>query len=87
MARSEAVVAAICAAGLGLVMTDNTAVTIALPSLDRDLGADVAGLQWVVATMVLATAAMLPLSGALGDRVGARRVYSSSMSAGAPYSG
>jgi MFS family permease len=75
MRRADVRTAAACAAGLGLVMTDNTAVAVALPRLAADLGTGIAGQQWVVATMVLATAGSLPASGAIGDRYGARTVF------------
>jgi MFS family permease len=66
-------VAVVTAAGLGLVMLDNTAVSVALPAIRDSFDAQVADLQWTVSAMSLANAAALPLSGALGDRLGARR--------------
>jgi DHA2 family methylenomycin A resistance protein-like MFS transporter len=65
---------AICA-GYFMVILDTTAVNTALPSLRADLGASVAELQWVVDAYTLAFAALLLSGGALGDRVGARRVF------------
>src|SRR5690606_32948154 len=59
--------------GLGIAMFDNTAVMVALPSLGDSLGSTVSGLQWVAAATSLAAAAVLPFSGAIGDRYGARR--------------
>ncbi|MDA0636315.1 MFS transporter [Nonomuraea sp. MCN248] len=67
------VAAATCAVGLGVAMFDNTAVLVALPALGESFGSSVSGLQWVAATAALAAAAVLPFSGALGDRFGARR--------------
>ncbi|GGM45829.1 MFS transporter [Dactylosporangium sucinum] len=61
------------AAGLGLVMMDNTAVTLALPAIAASLGAVVADLQWVLSAPLLAAAVVLPLAGAIGDRYGALR--------------
>src|SRR3954468_24239154 len=58
-----------------MTLLDTTVVNVALPSLGRDLGASVAGLQWTVTGYVLTLAAFLLLGGALGDRFGRRRVF------------
>jgi EmrB/QacA subfamily drug resistance transporter len=55
------------------IVVDNTIVNVALPSLVRDLEADVAELQWVVDAYTLVFAGLLLLAGALGDRYGRRR--------------
>ncbi len=62
---------------LASVMTflDSTAVTVALPSIGRDLGSSLSGLQWTVTGYTLALAALVLLGGALGDRYGRRRVF------------
>jgi EmrB/QacA subfamily drug resistance transporter len=62
----------LCASLLAIVI-DNTIVNVALPTLVRDLDADVAGLQWVVDAYTLVFAGLLLLAGALGDRFGRRR--------------
>jgi EmrB/QacA subfamily drug resistance transporter len=62
----------LCASLLAIVI-DNTIVNVALPSLVRDLGADVSELQWVVDAYTLVFAGLLLLAGALGDRFGRRR--------------
>jgi EmrB/QacA subfamily drug resistance transporter len=54
------------------IVVDNTIVNVALPTLVRDLDADVAALQWVVDSYTLVFAALLLLAGALGDRFGRR---------------
>lgn len=59
----------------GMSMLDATVVNIALPSIGRDLGADFAGLQWVVTGYALTLASFLLLGGALGDRYGRRRIF------------
>src|SRR4051812_13509323 len=58
-----------------MTLLDTTVVNVALPSLGRDLGASVAGLQWTVTGYVLTLAAFLLLGGSLGDRFGRRRVF------------
>jgi EmrB/QacA subfamily drug resistance transporter len=62
----------LCASLLAIVI-DNTIVNVALPTLVRELEADVAELQWVVDAYTLVFAGLLLLAGALGDRFGRRR--------------
>ncbi|MER7580796.1 MFS transporter [Kitasatospora sp. NPDC097691] len=50
-------------------------VNVALPSLQADLGAGRAAVQWVMAGFSLALAAGLVTAGRLGDRYGRRRVF------------
>ena len=56
-----------------VIVIDNTIVNVALPTLVRDLGADVSELQWVVDAYTLVFAGLLLLAGTLGDRYGRRR--------------
>jgi DHA2 family methylenomycin A resistance protein-like MFS transporter len=65
---------AICL-GYFLVILDSTIVNVALPALQRDLGAGITTLQWVIDGYLLSFAAALLGGGALGDRFGARRVF------------
>ncbi|HZZ05331.1 MFS transporter [Paraburkholderia sp.] len=62
---------------VGFVVTqlDVTIVNIALPKIGADLHANVAGLQWVVDAYTLAFAVLMLSAGALGDRLGTRRMY------------
>ena len=53
---------------------DGTVVNVALPTLQRSLGATVAELQWVVEAYALSLSACLLLGGVLGDRYGRNRV-------------
>jgi EmrB/QacA subfamily drug resistance transporter len=82
----------LCVSLLAIVV-DNTIVNVALPTLARDLDADVSQLQWVVDAYTLVFAALLLLAGALGDRFGRRRTLLSGLavftlaSAAAAYSG
>ena len=62
----------LCLSLLAIVI-DNTIVNVALPTLVRELDADVAELQWVVDAYTLVFAGLLLLAGALGDRFGRRR--------------
>src|SRR5437764_1303869 len=61
--------------GLGVVQLDITIVNTALSSIGASLGGSVAELQWVVTAYTIAFAAFILTSGALGDRVGAKRIF------------
>jgi EmrB/QacA subfamily drug resistance transporter len=75
------------------IVVDNTIVNVALPTLVRDLRADVSELQWVVDAYTLVFAGLLLLAGALGDRYGRRRTLLAGLavfgvaSGGAAYAG
>ncbi|MED7923836.1 MFS transporter [Nonomuraea sp. LP-02] len=68
-------VLAICCTSLFIVGLDNTIVNIALPSIRRDLGASLSGLQWIIDAYTVVLASLLMLSGSTGDRVGRRRTF------------
>ncbi len=61
--------------GYGVVQLDVTIVNTALNSIGTALGGDVSRLQWVVSTYTIAFAALILTAGALGDRIGAKRVF------------
>src|ERR1700742_204780 len=61
--------------GYGVVQLDVTIVNTALSSIGSSLGGGVSELQWVVSTYTIAFAALILTAGALGDRVGAKRVF------------
>jgi EmrB/QacA subfamily drug resistance transporter len=61
--------------GSGIAFLDATVVNVALPAIGEDLDAGVAGLQWTVNGYAVTLAALILLSGALGDRFGRRRVF------------
>jgi len=58
-----------------IVGLDVTIVNVALPSIGRDLGASVSGLQWAVDAYTLVLASLLMTAGAMADRFGRRRVF------------
>ena len=62
--------------GSSMAFLDATVVNVALPTLGRDLDADLVGLQWTINAYTLGLAAFLLLGGSLGDRLGRRRVFS-----------
>src|SRR5919206_528520 len=61
--------------GLGVVQLDITIVNTALSSIGTSLGGSVAELKWVVTAYTIAFAAFILTAGALGDRVGAKRIF------------
>jgi EmrB/QacA subfamily drug resistance transporter len=61
--------------GLFMIMLDNTVVNVALPSIQRDLGARLSELEWIVSGYALAFAALLLTGGKLADLLGRRLVY------------
>ncbi|MGW1889001.1 MFS transporter [Streptomyces sp. NPDC002004] len=73
--RRRLLVLAICCMSLLLVSLDNTVLNVALPSIQRDLHADVAGLQWTIDAYTLVLASLLMLAGSTADRIGRRRVF------------
>ena len=61
--------------GSAIAFLDSTVVTTALDSIARDLNTDLAALQWVLTAYLLTLGSLLVIGGALGDRLGRRRVY------------
>jgi len=61
--------------GFVLVLIDVSVVNVALEALRTAFHADLTGLQWVVNAYALVFAALLLMAGALGDRMGAKRVF------------
>ena len=55
---------------LSMIMLDQTVVSVALPTMSRDLPLTTAGAQWVVNAYVLAMAAFVALGGKLGSKLG-----------------
>jgi EmrB/QacA subfamily drug resistance transporter len=58
-----------------MLLLDITVVNVALPDIQRELGASLSSLQWVVDAYSLTLAAFLLTAGSLGDRLGRRRVF------------
>lgn len=76
---SRYVVLATMCAGMFLVQLDVTIVNVALPRIGAGLGANLAGLQWVVDGYAVVLAALLLAGGTLGDRFGHKRVVLSGL--------
>jgi len=60
---------------LFMIMLDNTVVNVALPSIQRDLGASLPALEWTVNGYTLSFAVLLATGGRLGDIFGRRRMF------------
>ena len=69
------VLLATVALGSGIAMLDGTVVNIALRQIGFDLDASLAELQWVSTGYLLSLASLILVGGALGDRLGRRRMY------------
>jgi EmrB/QacA subfamily drug resistance transporter len=61
--------------GSSMAFLDATVVNVALPTIGRQLGASLGGLQWTVTAYTLSLAGLILLGGALGDRLGRRRIF------------
>ena len=61
--------------GSSMAFIDSVVVGIAQPTIGREFHADIAGLQWVSIAYLMTLSGLLLLGGALGDRLGRRRVY------------
>jgi EmrB/QacA subfamily drug resistance transporter len=61
--------------GLFMIMLDNTVVNVALPSIERDLHADLSELQWIVTGYALTFAALMLVGGKMADAYGRRRIF------------
>ncbi|MGW0802694.1 MFS transporter [Nonomuraea sp. NPDC002799] len=68
---------ALGAVTLGTFMTylDNNVGNVALPTIQRDLGLTISGLEWIVSSYILVFAGLMLAGGRLADVFGARRVF------------
>ncbi|WP_130333755.1 MFS transporter [Streptomyces sp. BK022] len=73
--RRRMLVLSICCMSLLIVSLDNTALNVALPSMQRELHATTSGLQWTIDAYTLVLASLLMLAGSTADRIGRRRVF------------
>ncbi|MCU1646546.1 MAG: Multidrug export protein, partial [Nocardia sp.] len=66
--------AVVLAAGF-MDLLDVTIVNVAVPSIQKDLGAAYSDIEWIIAAYVLSFAAVLITGGRLGDIFGRKRVF------------
>ncbi|GAA0421054.1 MFS transporter [Streptomyces luteireticuli] len=65
---------AVCCTAVFMVGLDSTALNVALPAIQRELHASVAGMQWTLDAYNMLVASLIMLAGSVADRVGRRRV-------------
>ncbi len=70
----QARVLAGCVLVSSMAFIDGSALTVAMPALKADFGADMAAVQWVVSAYILALAALTLIGGALADAYGKARL-------------
>ncbi len=58
-----------------LVFLDQTILPVALPTIQREMGASAISLQWCVDAYLLAIAVLILAGGKLSDRIGHRKTY------------
>ncbi len=58
-----------------LLLLDDTAVSVALPTIQRQLGVSLNGVEWVIKAYSLTLAVFTLLAGRLADRDGRRRMF------------
>ena len=56
-----------------VIIIDDSIINVAVPTLQRQLGASATGLQWIVDAYIVVFAGLLLTMGALGDRFGRKR--------------
>src|SRR6266567_39792 len=75
MERSRWLALTVLCAAMMMIILDGTIVTVALPTIQEDLGFSAAGLAWVVNAYLIAFGGLLLLAGRLGDLIGRRAIF------------
>src|SRR5918996_1081538 len=73
--RSRWIALIVLCAGFLMIILDQTIVTVALPSIQSDLGFSQSSLAWVVNAYLIAFGGALLLAGRLGDLIGRKRMF------------
>jgi EmrB/QacA subfamily drug resistance transporter len=74
-ARGYRVTALVVASALFMQQLDGTVLTVALPTMARDLGTPATGLSLALTSYLVALALFIPASGTLADRFGSRVIF------------
>ena len=74
-APSKYAIALTAALGLFMAVLDNTIVNVALTPMARALQTNLSSIQWVVTAYFLTQAAVIPVAGYLGIRLGQKRLF------------
>jgi EmrB/QacA subfamily drug resistance transporter len=75
LSRGRRITLGVVSAATAMLLLDVTVVYVALPAIQKDLGAGFAELQWVIDAYTVTLAATLLAAGTLADRYGRRRVF------------
>src|SRR5829696_307013 len=75
LGREVWVVSAVVIVGVIMSILDTTIVNVALETLSRELDAPLDTIQWVSTGYLLALAIVIPLTGWMSERFGAKRIY------------
>ncbi|MFL5865481.1 MAG: MFS transporter [Thermoleophilaceae bacterium] len=75
MQRSVVVALGAMAAAVFVIANDVTALTVALPQIEKDLDADINTVQWVINAYALVFGVLIVTGGRLADLFGRRRIF------------
>jgi EmrB/QacA subfamily drug resistance transporter len=75
LGREVWIVAGVTLVGVVMSILDTTIVNVALETLSRELNASLDTIQWVVTGYLLSLGAVIPLTGWLSERFGAKQVW------------
>jgi EmrB/QacA subfamily drug resistance transporter len=75
MTTTRKITLAVVCIATAMLMLDIAVVNTAIPSIAKDLNADLGGVQWVVDAYTLALASVVLTAGSLADRLGRRRLF------------
>src|SRR3954468_20491628 len=75
LGREVWVVAIVVTVGVIMSILDTTIVNVALETLSRELDASLNTIQWVSTGYMLALAVVIPLTGWMSERFGAKKVW------------
>ncbi|MFB4298200.1 MFS transporter [Actinomadura sp. NTSP31] len=73
--RSRGTALGVLSAAALMTILDGSIVTVAMPSIQHDLGFSAAGLSWIVNAYLIAFGGLLLLAGRLGDLVGRKAMF------------
>jgi EmrB/QacA subfamily drug resistance transporter len=73
--QSPALQMAIILAGVFMAVLDTSVVNVAIPKLETDLSASTGQIQWVLTGYMLVQGVVVPISGWLTDRLGAKKLF------------
>src|SRR3954454_20218716 len=79
LGREVWIVAAVVTVGTVMSILDTTIVNVALETLSRELHATLSTIQWVSTGYMLALATVIPLTGWMSERFGAKQVWMTSV--------